>query len=90
MKEQVIQRESLFVTTKLLSENKQNVVNSLKDSLKKLKLEYVDLFLVHSPLGYFEKEGTLINIPLHIVWSQMEECVNLGLTKSIGVSNFNV
>ena len=57
-------------------------------------LEYVDLFLDHWPTLYsygadsaYPKEKAT---PMHIVWSQMEKCQEEGLTKSIGVSNYNV
>lgn len=67
-----------------------------------VNLEYVDLFLIHSPIGFKGaahdkdlmpiKDGR-VNIDFgtnHIeLWKEMEKMVDLGLTKSIGVSNFN-
>lgn len=49
-----IKREDVFVTTKLwCSHNRpEDVVPQLKESLKKLKLDYVDLFLIHQPATY--------------------------------------
>lgn len=78
-----VPREKMFVTTKLdkLAPG-ESVPDSLKGSLKKLKLDYVDLWLVHSPIP-FEKEGGLEE-----VWKGMEACKSEGLAKSIGVSNF--
>ncbi|KZP01241.1 Aldo/keto reductase [Calocera viscosa TUFC12733] len=78
-----IPRAQLFVTTKLdkLAPG-ESVADSLKGSLKKLQLQYVDLWLVHSPIP-FEAAGVLEE-----VWRGMEACKELGLAKSIGVSNF--
>lgn len=78
-------RSELFVTTKLkgLSPG-QTVKDTLLDSLKKLGLDYVDLFLVHDPTPY-TKENRLRD-----VWSQMEALKDEGLAKSVGVSNFKV
>ena len=78
-------RSMFFVTTKLnpLSGD-QTVKDTLLDSLKKLGLAYVDLFLIHDPTPY-QKEGRLREI-----WTQMEQMKDEGLSKSIGVSNFRV
>ncbi|TFY82213.1 hypothetical protein EWM64_g1799 [Hericium alpestre] len=75
-------RSELFVTTKLYSlQPGQTVRESLQGSLKKLKLDYVDLFLIHTPLEHVGK--------LREVWKQFEEVKTEGLAKSIGVSNFH-
>lgn len=62
-----------------------------------LKLEYLDLYLIHWPISFKpgkpefppEKEN-LMPMDFKSVWADMEECQRLGLTKSIGVSNFSV
>ncbi|KZP19554.1 Aldo/keto reductase [Athelia psychrophila] len=78
-------REELFVTTKLgMLKDGESVKQSLKDSLKKLGLDYVDLFLVHSPVPH-TGEGRLQE-----VWKEVVGVKNDGLAKSIGVSNFKV
>ncbi|KDR73488.1 hypothetical protein GALMADRAFT_72096 [Galerina marginata CBS 339.88] len=78
-------RSDLFVTTKL---NKlapgETVKDSLKGSLAKLGLDYVDLFLIHDPTKA-TKEGKLAEW-----WKGMEEVQGEGLAKAIGVSNFKV
>ncbi|KAK0503361.1 NADP-dependent oxidoreductase domain-containing protein [Armillaria luteobubalina] len=76
-------RSELYVTTKLkgLAEG-QTIKDTLVISLKKLGLEYVDLFLIHDP--------TSAKGQLKAWWKQMEEVKKEGLTKSIGVSNFRV
>ncbi|KAH6918422.1 oxidoreductase [Coprinopsis sp. MPI-PUGE-AT-0042] len=84
-------RSELWVTTKLsplVPEGKKSadidVKATLKESLQKLGLDFVDLFLIHSPHPANE-EGSLQHL-----WRQMEEVKNEGLAKSIGVSNFRV
>lgn len=59
-------------------------------------MEYVDLYLVHWPVGVkpgeYElpvKKKDLVPIDIKAVWEAMEECYKLGLAKSIGVSNFS-
>ncbi len=53
---------------------------TLQESLKNLGVDYVDLYLIHSPF----------DVDVAQVWLVMEEMVSLGLTKSIGVSNFRI
>merc|ERR1711920_346956 len=83
-------RENLFITTKLASNEAQphQVIPALKTQLLDLKVDYVDLYLIHAPWVVDENDKVL-DVDLIKVWEEMEECVNLGLTKSIGVSNFN-
>lgn len=76
-------REQLFVTTKLHKPAEgDSVRDTLVESLAKLRLEYVDLFLVHTPLN-FPEPGRLKE-----VWKQMEALKKEGLARSVGVSNF--
>jgi diketogulonate reductase-like aldo/keto reductase len=78
-------RSELFVVTKLNTlQPGQTIKESLEGSLAKLSLDYVDLFLIHTP-AQFRKEKNLSQ-----VWAGMEEVKQAGLAKSIGVSNFNV
>lgn len=99
--EQVVKREELFVTTKLWnnSHSRASVPRALNKSLKELRLAYVDLYLVHYPIGYQEGEalspldagGRVITSDVDYVetWLGMEDVRRMGLAKSIGVSNFN-
>ncbi|KAI3816429.1 hypothetical protein L1987_16125 [Smallanthus sonchifolius] len=66
------------------------------DCFANLGLEYVDLYLIHFPLKLIQEEfkvpvpnECIAAIDIKAVWEGMEECQNLGLTKSIGVSNFS-
>jgi diketogulonate reductase-like aldo/keto reductase len=78
-------RSELFVVTKLsILQPGQTVKESLKGSLAKLGLDYVDLFLIHSP-AQARQENSLSKF-----WEGMEEVKQAGLAKSIGVSNFKV
>jgi len=79
----------LFVTTKLNGEALlpgQTIRDSLKESLAKLGLDYVDLFLIHDPTPA-TREG---HSKLADWWKQLEEVHAEGLAKAIGVSNFRV
>ncbi|KAK3223211.1 hypothetical protein Dsin_010236 [Dipteronia sinensis] len=91
-------RDELFVTSKLwCSDAHQDlVVPALQKSLENLQLEYLDLYLIHWPVsakpGSYEfpvKKEDFLPMDFKSVWAAMEECRNLGLTKSIGVSNFS-
>ncbi|KAJ3753662.1 NADP-dependent oxidoreductase domain-containing protein [Lentinula raphanica] len=85
IKESGIARQELFVTTKVFKTPEgKSVKDTLVESLKKLGLEYVDLFLIHSPLELV-KDGKM-----KAWWKEMEEIKKEGLAKSIGVSNFMV
>jgi len=76
-------REQLFVTTKLRRPSEGRTVrDTLVESLVKLRLQYVNLFLIHTPVE-FREPGRLKE-----VWKEMEALKKEGLTLSIGVSNF--
>ncbi|QHN90849.1 hypothetical protein HN51_049168 [Arachis hypogaea] len=91
-------RDELFITSKLwLSDNHPHLVlSALQNSLQNLGLEYLDLYLVHCPMSakpeirkFPYNEDELLPFDLKGVWTSMEKCHSLGLTKSIGVSNFS-
>ncbi|XP_018572221.1 1,5-anhydro-D-fructose reductase-like [Anoplophora glabripennis] len=98
-----LKREDIFLTTKLPPSGMrpEHVQKFIKESLAALQVDYVDLYLVHVPFGLKYVEGTLYptsddgksdydaNTDHVAIWKAMEELVSLGLTKSIGVSNFN-
>ncbi|CAM4482945.1 unnamed protein product [Lepidochelys kempii] len=96
-----VKREDIFYTGKLWSTfNAPEMVQSaLKKSLKSLQFDYIDLYIIHTPLSLkpgddlcpVDENGKLIfdNVDLCATWEAMEACKDAGLVKSIGVSNFN-
>ncbi|OQV21053.1 Prostaglandin F synthase 1 [Hypsibius exemplaris] len=101
--EGVIKREDLFVTTKLwcTSHRPERVLEALNLSLKKLQLAYVDLYLIHGPVGFqYIDENTMFpmdnngkfkldQVDHALTWKELEKAVDQGLAKAIGLSNFN-
>lgn len=74
-----IKRNELFITTKLWinNTNKENTKKAFMQSLEKLKLDYIDLYLIHQPFN-----------DIYAAWKVMCKLKDEGLIKSIGVSNF--
>lgn len=79
-----LNREDLFITTKLWMTDygRENVQSAYEASLKRLGLDYVDLYLIHWP----GQDKDLITE----TWKAMENLYNEGKIKNIGVSNFHV
>lgn len=75
-----IKRDELFVTTKLWNTRHRDAVDAAKESLDKLGLDQVDLYLIHWPSP---TEGDYVR-----AWEQLQTIREQGLTRSIGVSNF--
>lgn len=74
-----VPREELFITTKLWVQDAgyENTKKAFAQSLERMKLDYLDLYLIHQPYG-----------DVHGSWRAMEELYNEGKAKAIGVSNF--
>ncbi|CAG9791297.1 unnamed protein product [Diatraea saccharalis] len=91
IKKGLVKRGDLFITTKLWNDKhaRDQVVPALRESLARLGLDYVDLYLIHSPASE-NPDGSPANIDILETWKGMEEAKQLGLAKSIGVSNFDV
>lgn len=80
-----VPRSELFITTKIWVDNyaADKLVPSLRESLKKLGTDYVDLLLIHWPAP-----GNGVALPEYM--TALAEAKKLGLTRQIGVSNFNI
>ncbi|KAJ8704720.1 hypothetical protein PYW07_011908 [Mythimna separata] len=91
IEEGAVARGDLFVTSKLWNNNhaKSAVVPALKESLARLGLEYLDLYLIHWPIAQTE-HSAYADIDYVETWQGMMDAQAAGLAKSIGVSNFNV
>ena len=88
----IVKREDLFIVTKLSKFDTKNPELAIKNSLKMLDLNYVDLYLLHWPKFYdcIGKNKKTNLVPMHVIWPNLENLVKKGYTKYIGVSNFNV
>lgn len=97
-----VKRASLFITSKLWNSYHlpDDVLPAMEESLLRLKLDYLDLFLIHWPVAFKPEVGLnmpekgedylpLSKAPLIETWQAMERLVDLGLAKGIGVSNFS-
>jgi 2,5-diketo-D-gluconate reductase A len=80
IKKSGVPREELFITTKLWiqSNGYDGTKKAFKRSLKRLQLDYLDLYLIHQPFGDVYGE-----------WRAMEELYKEGRIRAIGVSNFH-
>ena len=74
-----VPREDLFITTKIFDScyTHEQTLRSVSHSMKELGLDYVDLMLLHWPVGN----------PL-VMWQTLEELYRKGIFRAIGVSNF--
>jgi diketogulonate reductase-like aldo/keto reductase len=79
IKQSGIAREKLFITTKLWIQRNgyEGTLKAFENSLKRLQLDYIDLYLIHQPFGDVYGE-----------WRAMEELYQQGKVRAIGVSNF--
>ena len=98
-----VRRDELFVTTKLWNNNHrpERVKSALQASLDRLRLDTVDLYLVHTPFAFKpgddqdprDPDGAVIyddGVTLEETWAAMESLVDEGLTGAIGLSDIDV
>lgn len=80
IRESSVAREEVFVVSKVWNSDQgyESTLRAFEDSLKRLKLEYLDLYLVHWPVAGSYKD----------TWRAMEKLYAEGRIKAIGVSNF--
>lgn len=99
--EGVVTRQDLWITSKLWNDRHapQDVSGALRETLDKLGLESLDLYLIHWPIAFergvtYPRTGaqmrSLQEVPLASTWEAMEALVDAGLCRSVGVSNFSV
>ncbi|KAK2967776.1 hypothetical protein RJ640_022298, partial [Escallonia rubra] len=95
-----VERSDIFVMSKLWRSDHhdpfQSQQSALKQTLKNLKMEYVDVYLVHWPVKLkpwvacaIPKEDEFEPLDLETTGSGMEKCLEMGLCRGIGVSNFS-
>ncbi|XP_034107324.1 aldo-keto reductase family 1 member B1 isoform X1 [Drosophila nasuta] len=101
--EGVVKREDIFLTTKLwnIYHDPERVEGACRKQLANLGLDYIDLYLMHMPVGYKyineetllpkDEDGALLLSDVDYVdtYKAMEQLVKSGLVRSLGVSNFN-
>ena len=98
-----VPREELFITSKVWNDkhNEGEVIESCKQTLNDLKLDYLDLYLVHWPFPNFHPPGCTVDsrspdaVPYNhenymLVWRQMEYLLEEGLVRAIGTSNMTI
>jgi glycerol 2-dehydrogenase (NADP+) len=105
IKDSGIPRDEIFVTTKLWGTQQREPLTALEQSLERLGLDYVDLYLMHWPVPLEEPtEGEVITVPVNEdgsraidldwdfikTWELMQELPETGKAKAVGVSNFSV
>nr|WP_240625699.1 aldo/keto reductase [Spirosoma pollinicola] len=81
IKQSKVKREEIFVTTKFLpaAPGYEQAKRACDASLKKLGLDYIDLYLIHLPQG-----------DVNASWAALEELYKAGKVRAIGISNFNI
>ena len=87
-----ISRDKIFITSKVAAEHKtyESAAKSIDETLDKMQLDYIDMMIIHSPQPwkevnqsenrYFEENKQ--------VWKAMENAVEAGKIRTIGISNF--
>lgn len=99
--EGVVKRDEVWVTSKLWNNAHapEDVQPTLEKTLADLKIDYVDLYLVHWPIAYKKHVQyhtsaddfiPLREMPILDTWRKMEEMLGNGLCRHIGVSNFSI
>uniref|UniRef100_A0A0N4VSL9 Aldo_ket_red domain-containing protein n=1 Tax=Haemonchus placei TaxID=6290 RepID=A0A0N4VSL9_HAEPC len=87
-----VTREELFITTKVWATHMHpdDTEGAIRESLRHLQLDYVDLYLAHMPVCFnHEMSAQNHDVPVHDIWRGLEGVYKKGLAKAIGVSNWN-
>ena len=82
IKDSDVPRDKIFVTTKVWNSDQgyDNTLKAFYKSLKKMKFDYIDLYLIHWPLPELRQD----------TWRALESIYDRGLCKAIGVSNYTI
>ncbi|HEY6880890.1 MAG TPA: aldo/keto reductase [Polyangiales bacterium] len=92
-------REQLWVTSKLWNNAHSDVTAAIQQTLRNLRLDYLDLYLIHWPVALrpevdFPRSGADIlapaEAPTERTWARMEAAHAAGLARHIGLSNFSI
>ena len=95
--EGVVTRKEIFIVAKLWGIHHEQVERACRETCRRLNVDYVDLYLFHFPVSFkyhsdedkWPKTEDNLDKDYLVVWREMEKLVGLGLTKDIGLSNFN-
>ena len=101
VKEGIVERKDLFITSKVWNDQHDHVIESCKKSLQDLQLDVIDLYFVHWPFPNYHAPGCDGNArnkdsrPFSVeefmkTWRQCEQLVDMGLVRYIGMSNMTV
>jgi alcohol dehydrogenase (NADP+) len=98
-----IRREDMFVTSKLWNDKHKpsDVIPTLRESLRDLRLDYLDLYLIHWPFPNHHAAGVdvtsrakdarpYIHEEFMATWRELEKLVDMGLVRHIGTSNMSI
>ncbi|OAA35464.1 Aldo/keto reductase [Beauveria brongniartii RCEF 3172] len=86
-----VPRDQIWLTTKLFVDDHRRVAEALDDSLAKLGVDYVDLYLIHWPASVIPgQEAVWDDWNFVDTWREMQKLIDTGKAKNIGVSNFAI
>ncbi len=96
-----VRREQLWIVSKVWNDKHGDAIGSCRKSLADLRLDYLDMYLIHWPFANFHPPGCsvesrspdakpYIHANFMQTWRDMERLVHLGLTRHIGTSNMTV
>ncbi len=87
-----VSRDKIFITSKVAAEHKtyESAANSIDETLNKMKLDYIDMMIIHSPQPWAEvnQSDNRYFAENRQVWKAMEDAVEAGKVRTIGISNF--